>query len=85
MQVGTGCSNNMHTTPTTTDQFRIGLDWIELDSLFIQRKHLAKGYYTRHPVKGTVDRNEKQNKKNFIIQSMWVCQCISGVRDIRNE
>ena len=43
-----------------------------LDSLFIQGKPLAIGYYTRHPVKCTVDRNEKQNKKNFIIESMWV-------------
>ena len=43
-----------------------------LDSLFIQGKPLANGYYTRYPVKCTVDRNEKQNKKNFIIESMWV-------------
>ena len=45
-------------------------DWIGLDSLYIRGKPLANGYYTRHPVKCTVDRNEKQNKMDFIIESM---------------
>ena len=53
-------------------QFCWHMDFLDLDSLFIQGKPLANGYYTRHPVKCTVDRNEKQNKKDFIIQSMWV-------------
>ena len=43
-------------------------DWIGLDSLYIRGKPLANGYYTRHPVKCTVDRNEKQNKMDFIIE-----------------
>ena len=46
--------------------YMMQLDWIGLDSLFIQGKPLAIGYCTRHPVKCTVDRNETK-QKNFIM------------------
>ena len=31
------------------DRLVCGLDWIGLDSLFSQGKHLANGHYTQHP------------------------------------
>ena len=39
------------------------LDWIGVDCLLTQGNPLANGYYSRHPVKCTVDRNEKNHNE----------------------
>ena len=70
----------LHPIPNCTD---IGLDWIGLNSLFIQGKPLANVYYTRHPVKVYSRQKLKTKHKEFYnTVHVGLCQCMrSGVRD----
>ena len=66
------CNHCMHKATS------VCVDWIGLDSLFIQGKPLANGYYTRHPVKCTVDRNETKQKNCINRVHVGLCQCMIG-------